>query len=154
MRAPLEPTRRQPLAVQLERALHVAVAMPRAAAGDRHGVFRQPLGVLLEVAGDRLRQLGQARHGVLQSQAWLRGDEPPHRRFAPLGQAHPLGHQARSVVRRGRLVTGEPLAKVRDRVGGQCRAGEGEAKRKAAPIKMVATGNHAQWRAERPRAAT
>ena len=121
--------------------------MLRATAGNRHGVLRQPLGVLLKVTGDRLRQLGQARHGALQGQVRLRGDEPPHCRLAPLGQAHPLGHQARLVAHRGRLVAGEPLAKVRDRVSGQCRAGEGEAKRKAAPIKMVATGNHAQRRA-------
>ena len=117
--------------------------MPRATAGNRHGVLRQPLGVLLKVTDDRFRQLGQTRHGALQGQVRLRGDEPPHRRLAPLGQAHPLGHQAWPVVRLGRLVPGEPLAKVRDRVGGERRAGEGEAKRKAAPTNIFTNESHA-----------
>ena len=128
--------------------------MPRATAGNRHGVLRQPLCVLLKVTGDWLRQLGQTRHGALQGQVRLRGDEPPHRRLAPLGQTHPIGHQAWPVVRLGRLVPGEPLAKVRDRVGDERRAGEGEAKRKAAPTNMFTNGSHAGGRRSTPHAAT
>ena len=132
MRSAPEPARGQYTTVERECSLHLAGAMPHPTTGNRHGVLRQPLGVLLEMLGDGLRQPDKARNGALQGQSRLGCDQSQHQRLTPLGQSHPLCLQARPGLQRRRLVTSNPLVKLLDRAGDQRRAGKGKPNRGSA----------------------
>ena len=115
------PARYQCPAIEHQAPFHLAESMPRSAAGHRHVVTGQALGMLLNVLRDRLRKPYKARNRSAQSHCRLNGDQPQHRRLTPLGQTLTLRHQPRLLGGRCRLVASQPDIKLTQRIGSDSR---------------------------------